>query len=135
MPEQAGSASRSGTPARVLVVDDEGGSRRLLAALLARAGYEPHLLSDPERAVAQAKALRHDLIILDLAMPVLLGSDLAVALKSEPDTLKIPILMISGLADENIRTVARWSGAADFIEKPWEEGMLLSTVQRLVKES
>jgi len=131
---KSGPAFRSGPSARVLVVDDEGSSLRLLSALLAREGYEPHPLSDPRRAMGEAKSLRPDLIILDFVMPGLLGSDLAVALKSDPDTLKVPILILSGMADEDVRTIARWSGAAAFLEKLWDEAVLLSTVQRLVKE-
>jgi CheY-like chemotaxis protein len=81
---------------RVLIVDDETATTRLLKITLDRTGkYEVRAENDPTVAVAAALEFRPDIIVLDLIMPNLDGGDLAIALKECPELAKVPVVFLT----------------------------------------
>lgn len=80
---------------RILVAEDDRFLRRACAAALRRAGYETLLAEDGDEAIALARAEGPDLILLDLLMPRVSGIEVLRALRGEPATRGIPVLILS----------------------------------------
>ncbi|HTV54625.1 MAG TPA: response regulator [Terriglobia bacterium] len=79
----------------ILVVDDFEANRELYAYVLSDAGFKVALASDGQQALDQAFQLRPDLIIMDLALPLISGPDAARRLKADEQTRHIPIIVIT----------------------------------------
>jgi DNA-binding response OmpR family regulator len=120
-------------PARILCVDDENHICQLLKAILFKAGYETFLAQSAKEGIAIARAEQVNLVLLDLKMPGISGYDACVALKSDPETSEIPIIMMSGLSDPEMRAKALDGGADEFITKPFDTTELLARVRSLVR--
>jgi CheY-like chemotaxis protein len=100
----------------ILLVEDSKFFRLASQRALARAGYAIVSADDGEQALRQAQAHRPDLIILDMMLPKLGGPDVLRALKNNPITARIPVLVLSGLSEQN-ETRLKNDGAAAYIEK------------------
>lgn len=113
--------TRSSDPAeaveavRVLVVDDDQGVLDVAERLLIADGYVPVLTGAPHSALQVARSIRPGAILLDVLMPGFDGWDVLAALKSDPQTSAIPVLMICMLGE---RSRALESGAAGVVPKP-----------------
>lgn len=116
--------------ARLLIVDDDRAFRMSTAALLRSEGYAVELAGDAQEAVAQLRAARYDLMLLDLRMPGIDGIALVEALRlwGEP----IPVLMISGAGTIDSAVRALHVGADDFLTKPVEPEALFARVAELL---
>ena len=101
---------------KVLVVDDEKQVRELLKEFLAEKGYEVILASNGKEAVELTEKEQPDVILLDLKMPEMDGIEACRRLREQPKTQFIPIIVITGYADNKI--VAVEAGADDFVHKP-----------------
>src|SRR6266550_1407322 len=81
---------------RVLIVDDEKATTRLLKMTLDQTGkYEVQAENDSTRVVAAALEFRPDIIVLDVIMPDMDGGDVAAALKARPELAKVPIVFLT----------------------------------------
>ncbi|MCI0526171.1 MAG: response regulator, partial [Nitrospira sp.] len=83
----------------ILVVDDDGNIRGLLRQELEAEGYQVREAKDGMDALTQIKNERPDLTILDVKMPEISGFDVVAVLKSDPQTMRIPIIIVSVLED------------------------------------
>lgn len=104
---------------RVLVVDDDQGTRRLLDRMLKGEGYETALADNGLDALRMVEQERPDLILLDLELPGTSGYEVCRALKADPSKRWIPIIILTGhnAADERLRA---WDmDADDFLCKPF----------------
>ena len=118
-------ADGTGRPVRVLVIDDDEGARRTVAAQLA-SSYEVECLADPRAAVARARAFEPDVVLLDLLMPGKDGWSVLNGLLSDEATKGIPVLISSayhGVIPDNI------PGAAGFVHKPVDPTALREAVR------
>ncbi|MGI0494058.1 ATP-binding protein [Alkalinema pantanalense CENA528] len=114
----------------ILVVDDEAPIRQLLRQQFEAEGYQVIEAEDGRRAVQQVKAHRPDLIILDLMMPDMNGFDTAAVLKNDPETMGIPLVILSILADEE-----RAKRLGDrCLTKPINAELLLQEVESLISQ-
>lgn len=111
--------------AAILVVDDEEPIRQLLAAVLSDHGYRALLARNGQHALEILSEERPDLVLTDVMMPLLTGTDLCRHLKADPETRGIPVILISGAG----REVADGSGADDYLDKPFH----LEEVEALVE--
>ena len=102
---------------RILVADDEPTSRLLMAAALAKSGYEVSLAENGAEALRQFRAQPFDMVMLDVEMPVLDGYQACVALRAEFGP-ELPIVMVTGMEDTASIERAFEAGATDFISKP-----------------
>ena len=100
----------------VLLVDDSKLLRAANSHLLAKAGYEVLVASDGEEGLRLACENHPDLILLDMLLPKMAGQDVLRALKANPDTAKIPVVVVTGLSQKNEEKL-RKDGAAAFLEK------------------
>ncbi len=118
--------------ARVLVVDDEPTDRLLLRRILGRQGYEVAEAVDGREALAEVARRLPDLILLDVVMPVMDGYEVCRALKADPATRLIPVLMLTGLDPQTDKLKALDVGAAEFLTKPFDASELTARVRSLV---
>lgn len=125
-PAVDGASSTSGT-ARVLIVDDEPSARDLLRRHLERNGYAVETAADGEQALRRAREVKPDVITLDVIMPQMDGWAVLAALKNDPETARIPVVMVT-ITDE--QSIGYSLGAADYLIKPIERESLLRTVAR-----
>ncbi len=114
---------------QVLIVDDEPSIVVALTELLEPLGYRTVGCQSGSEAVAKARQLQPDVIILDIMMPEIDGYDVLRLLKSDPATSGIPVLVLSVLED---RDKAMALGATEYVRKPFEKAQLLENVRALV---
>jgi two-component system phosphate regulon response regulator PhoB len=104
---------------RVLIIEDEKDLAELLAFNLQKEGFEATSVHDGKLGLERALADLPDLILLDLMLPGLLGTEVCKALRKDPSTAHIPIIMITAKGDEIDRVVGFEVGADDYIVKPF----------------
>jgi CheY-like chemotaxis protein len=101
---------------KILMVDDSKFLRLATERALARAGYEVSTAADGEIALAMAKEKKPDVILLDMLLPRMAGPDVLKALKSDPATAGIAVVVLSGLSHRNAARLQQ-DGACAFLEK------------------
>jgi FixJ family two-component response regulator len=111
---------------RILVVDDDGPVRRALGRLFKSAGYEVQLFASADAYLAQEPAKRPACLVLDMRMPGMGGLALQRAIAGTARGL--PIVFVTGHADEDARTQALAAGAIAVLQKPLDEEVLLAAV-------
>ena len=124
------SATVRGDRALILVVERNPAVQRLERFLLEQAGYSVEFASDGVSALARAQELCPKIIITEILVPRLDGLSLCRALKSDPRTSSIVVLVFSHLHAEDRALEA---GADAFIVKPIEEEHLIETVSKLLE--
>jgi CheY-like chemotaxis protein len=124
--DQGISASNfKGTKPLILIVDDQGPARELLAGYLQPEGYDVALAASAAEALQMARHLHPAAITLDILMPSVNGFEVLLELKEKPQTADIPIIVVS-IADQWKMGFAL--GAADYLVKPVDKAVLLNTV-------
>lgn len=118
---------------RVLAVDDDEDIRYVVRVNLGLADYEVIEAADGREGLEKAIREHPDLVILDVRMPALDGWEVLQALRADPETRGIPVIMLTVLSDD--RYVARgWVLGADFyIGKPFQPPELVAVVTRLLE--
>jgi len=104
---------------RVLIIEDEKDLAELLAFNLEKEGYDATCVHDGKLGLERAAADLPDLILLDLMLPGILGTEVCKALRKDQRTAQIPIIMITAKGDEIDRVVGFEVGADDYIVKPF----------------
>ena len=138
LPRQGGAQGRAGPPAGadealappapvVLVVDDEDATRDLIARGLEKEGFRPLAAGSGEEALRLARERKPDAISLDVVMPGMDGWAVLRALKADPRTSGIPVVMVSMLEDKD---VGHALGASDYLTKPFDRQQLASALRR-----
>jgi PAS domain S-box-containing protein len=127
------STSTEEQPALILVVDDEHQNRQLLELLLKPEGFEVATANSGADALASVARRPPDLMLLDVMMPDMDGCVLAAALKSNPRTQHIPIIMVTALDNREARMIALRAGAEDFLTKPVDRAELCVRVRNLLR--
>jgi putative two-component system response regulator len=118
---------------RIFVVDDDADIRRLLRLLLAAAGYEVVEFPLVTGVLDRIRADSPDLVLLDLQLPDGNGHDVLEAIRSDPETRLLPVVMLTGLATKEQKIRASREGVTDFISKPFSAEELLPRVRSLVQ--
>jgi signal transduction histidine kinase/CheY-like chemotaxis protein len=115
----------------ILIVDDDESIRSLLKQELADAGYNIFEAADGKEALEKVRAQRPDLIILDIMMPEMNGFDVAAVLKNDPQTMDIPIIVLSVVQDK-----ARGFriGVDRYLTKPIDTGILFNEIGSLLEQ-
>lgn len=119
-------------PKRILIVDDEAEFAALLQYRLADPEFEFVTATNSTDAVNQTWEQPPDLILLDLLLPDLDGLTLCEILARQPDTRRIPVIMITAVATATTRASAHIAGARDFFSKPLNFDQLKTTITRLL---
>ena len=114
----------------ILVVDDIPDQLYILSEILRRAGYEVASSRSAEAALARARTLKPDLILTDLAMPVVNGVTLIDHVRSDPALKDTPIVAVTAHVWGAIAQAAKKVGANAFISKPFNQSELLAEVEK-----
>ena len=117
---------------KLLLAEDDEFSRDMLVRRLERQGFEMIAAADGREALLAARMHRPDLIIMDLDMPVLDGRAAMRALKSDPRTFKIPIIVLTAHADPADVTEAIAQGCAAYETKPIVLRRLVESIQKVL---
>jgi putative two-component system response regulator len=122
-----------GKQTRVLVVDDEPGISTLLERLLTNKGYAVGIATDAPTALSAIVKNPPDVILMDVMMPGMDGFTLCKRLKGDPATRLTPVILITGLADQDTKIKGLAAGADDFLTKPVDTQELLARVGSLAR--
>lgn len=120
--------------ATILIVDDEEDIIELVELNLAREGYQTLTCTTGEKALEIAGSKRPDLVILDLMLPGIDGMEVCRRLKANPDTRRIPVLMLTAKGEETDIVAGLELGASDYVTKPFSGKVLMARVRRLLRE-
>ncbi len=119
----------------ILIVDDERDLRTLLDFNLRSAGYQTAHASTGAEALSRARGIKPALVILDLNLPDVSGTDVCRLLKSDPATANIPILMLTARGAESDRIVGLELGADDYVAKPFSVREVILRVDAVVRRA
>ncbi len=114
--------------ARVLVIDDEGAIAHVIRLLLESQRHEVFVADDGSRGFALAQRQTPDAVILDVMMPVMDGFAVLEALRQDPRTATLPIVMLSALISEETEARCAELGAVAYVRKPFEADALLGAL-------
>lgn len=117
------------TPARVLIADDNTDMRDYLGRLLSGAGYQVEAVIDGQEALETVQASVPDLVISDVMMPRLDGLALVAALRADPRTAAVPVVLLSARAGQEASIEGLQAGADDYLVKPFAAAELLARVR------
>ena len=115
--------------ARILVVDDEPSIVKLVSATLRARGHTTFEAHDGVEAIEQAKALKPDLILLDIMMPRMTGKEARKRLHEDPATAKIPVIHLSAVGDFESQLEGMEDGLTDYFTKPFAPKELADRVE------
>ena len=118
---------------RILVVDDQPANVKLLQQLLTMTGYEVITASSGPEALVKVPKDRPDLILLDVVMPGMSGYEVCRAIRQDPATALLPIVMVTALDPIEERVNGIEAGADDFLSKPINQAELLARVRSLLR--
>lgn len=116
---------------KVLVVDDSPTDLHLITGYLKNNGYTPMAATSGEEALVRANMDRPDLILMDIVMPGMNGYEVTRALRKNPDTSAIPIVMISSKGQDTDKIWGMRQGARDYLVKPITEQSLIDKIRAL----
>jgi len=119
-------------PMRILLAEDDRFLRKAAEASLRRSGYEVVPAADGEEALRLARSESPHLILLDLIMPKLQGFEVLKALKADPATAAIPVIVLSNLSQDRDVQQAIEGGAASYFVKA---NLSLQELVRKVEET
>lgn len=117
----------------VLVVDDDEDQQALLQLLLSTAGYTVSVARNAEDALRAIAARPPDVVILDVMMPGINGFEACRRIRANPQTLDLPVVLVTALNSREERVTGIQAGADDFLSKPVSREELLARVHSLVR--
>lgn len=120
---------------KVLIVEDEPPISVMVARNLRLEGYLVETAQNGEKALSMIPEVNPDLILLDVMLPGIDGWEILTRLKEGPSTRDIPVIMLTGLSDEESKVQGLRGGADDFVTKPFSTLELMARVEAVLKRS
>lgn len=117
---------------RILLVDDEPSLQKMLQHALEREGFQVQVAADGEEALEMYSSFEPHLIVLDIMLPKLDGTEVCRRIRSQSD---VPILMLTAKDDEIDRVVGLELGADDYVTKPFAVRELVARVRAIMRRS
>jgi len=122
---------------KILLVDDDVDFCEATKLLLDSEGYEVILAYDGKEGLEKVRAIKPDLVILDVMMPEMNGYDVCVVLKADPELKKIPVVLLTAVDQALFKTtytrvMGLMTEADDYIAKPVEPAELVKRVEDLL---
>ena len=119
--------------AKVLVVDDSTSVRKVLEKLLSSRGLVVTTCETAEQGLEAVKQNTPNLVIADVVMPGMSGFELCQMVKTQASTKNIPVILISGIINEDVISQAHQAGAFDVVSKPFTPDDLFPKIERALK--
>ncbi len=120
---------------RILVVEDDRDIAGLIVHYLTQAGHRAHVQTSGADALPAIRREVPDLVILDRMLPGLDGLEICRAMRSDPATAGVPIIMLTARAEEADRVVGLELGADDYVTKPFSPKELVARVGALLRRA
>ncbi|HEY7873166.1 MAG TPA: phosphate regulon transcriptional regulator PhoB [Rudaea sp.] len=120
---------------RILIVEDEGSIRDMVAFALRKADMEPMAAADAREAQLVVAATVPDLILLDWMLPGMSGLELARRLRKETLTAEVPIIMLTARGEEMDRVAGLEAGVDDYVVKPFSTRELIARIKAVLRRS
>jgi two-component system cell cycle response regulator DivK len=114
----------------VLYVEDNEYNRKIVRHLLSRTGYRLREAADGEAALRMVSDERPDLVLMDVQLPKMSGLDATRALRADPATASIPIIVVTSFALSGDDRRAMAAGATAYLAKPYSPRELLALIQK-----
>ena len=118
---------------KILIVDDEPHMLRVTELSIKKGGYQIVIGRNGKEALELAAREKPSLIVMDVSMPEMDGLTALTQLKANPETAKIPVIMLTVRGQAMARQQAEQSGAAVYLTKPFSPSQLLVEVKRLLE--
>ncbi len=115
---------------KILLVEDNEFNRKIVRDLLTRQPYSLLEAHDGEAGVEAARREKPDLIIMDVQLPKLSGLDATRQIRAEPETAKIPIIVVTSFALSGDDKKAMDAGASAYLAKPYSPRQLLEAIKK-----
>ena len=115
--------------ARILVIEDQPALCRLYQIVLEQQGYDVVLAETGNAGIEAAKRTKPDLVILDLVLPDMPGAKVAEHLRQDGILSNAPLIVTTGMAQENTKTIAESYGACAVLIKPFDIGEITASVR------
>ena len=120
--------------ATVLYVEDNEFNRKIVRQLLTRTSYRLREAVDGEAALGMVREERPDLILMDVQLPKMSGLDVTRALRGDPATADVPIIVVTSFALSGDEQRAMAAGASAYIAKPYSPRELLALINTFLAE-
>ncbi|HVA76861.1 MAG TPA: response regulator [Candidatus Binataceae bacterium] len=118
---------------RVLVADDDQAAAILISTVLRHAGFSCEFARDGKSALKLARETLPDLLLLDVGLPQMDGFAVLSALRNDPATSKLPVIVVTGRNNEGDIVKGFSLGADDYITKPFISGEMMARVNRVLR--
>jgi CheY-like chemotaxis protein len=120
---------------RILVAEDSAANRELITEILALNGYEITVADDGGAAIACLERASYDLVLLDIQMPVLDGYQVMERMRAHAAWTAVPIVALTAYAMRGDREHALRAGFDDYVTKPIDFRLLVTTIERLLLQA
>lgn len=120
---------------KVLLVEDNEFNRKIVRDLLARQPYDLVEANDGEAGIEAALREHPDVIVMDVQLPKLSGLDATRAIRAEPRTAKIPIIVVTSFALSGDDKKAMDAGASAYLAKPYSPRQLLDAIRKMAGDA
>ncbi len=124
--------AKAASKAKILVADDDPEILGMLSLRLTKRGYDVTEAQDGEKTLAEARAGRPDLIVLDVMMPLKNGWEVARALRQDDATKDIGIIILTAIGEKMNEMTSPLYGADEHIDKPFEFDELDKAIERVL---
>ena len=114
----------------VLVIEDDQNIQELLHMYLKKEGYTVTIAADGGQGLAKFRAIKPDLVLLDVMMPVMNGWDVCKAIRAESRT---PVIMLTAKSELDDKIIGLKAGADDYITKPFEMREVLARIEAVLR--
>ena len=120
---------------RILVVDDDRHIREVIRFALEKAGFRVTEATDGRQALDACRTDRPDLLVLDILMPEMDGTDVCRQLRAAPETATLPVVFLTSKSDEIDRILGLELGGDDYVTKPFSPRELVARVKAVLRRA
>ena len=119
----------------ILIVEDNPVNQKLIAFLLARAGYTYEVAENGAEALQRLDKGPFKLVLMDMMMPIMNGYDATKAIRANPKTKHLPVIALTANAMKGEDEKCRAVGCSDYLAKPYSKDQILNAISMLLKKS
>lgn len=117
---------------KILIIEDNESNLYLLKYILEKFGYEVNAAQDGKEGLEKAGRIKHDLIVLDIQLPVIDGYTLMKIFKNSEESANIPIVVVTANVMQGDRERTEKLGCAAYIEKPIDPAKFITQIENLL---
>jgi two-component system OmpR family response regulator len=119
----------------VLIAEDEPSILESLDFILKRAGWTISTVTDGDATIEAVRRLRPRVLVLDVMLPKRSGFEVLKAIRADPDTRDLPVLILTAKGQQQDRRIAEEFGADEFVTKPYSNAEVVGAVRQLLNKN